>query len=213
MKAQDRLPPFEQLETLRSELESDFAGGIEQRRRNKQKRIDEILEMLIIAYMFGNEAGNYMLSKTTETSQSVADQIVEDNPEVERTINIEVDAMNDAIYRRIADKTWEQRVSEYMDADNGTVDEIVRVVDTDLNRVYNDSILNVGERADGPVMKTWETMMDDRVRDTHDYLQSMTVPVDRRFYTFDGDSARYPGDFTLPQNNCNCRCRILLSMA
>ena len=216
MKAQDRLPPFEQLETLRSELESDFAGGIEQRRRNKQKRIDEILEMLIIAYMFGNEAGNYMLPETTETIQSVADQIVEDNPEVERTINIEVDAMNDAIYRRIADKTWEQRVSEYIDDDNGTVDEIVRVVDTDLNRVYNDSILNVGERArrsDKPVMKTWQTMEDERVRSTHDYLQSMTVPVDRRFYTYDGDSARYPGDFTLAENNVNCRCRISLSMA
>lgn len=216
MKAQDRLPPFEQLETLRSELESDFAGGIEQRRRNKQKRIDEILEMLIIAYMFGNEAGNYMLSETTETIQSVADQIVEDNPEVERTINIEVDAMNDAIYRRIADKTWEQRVSEYMDADNGTVDEIVRVVDTDLNRVYNDSILNVGERArrsDKPVMKTWQTMEDDRVRIGHEILQGVTIPIDRRFWSIDGDSARYPGDFTSPELNVGCRCRLLLSKA
>lgn len=210
---QDRLPPFEQLNVLRSELESDFAGGIEQRRRNKKRRIDEILEMLIIAYMFGNEAGNYMLSATTETIRTVADKVVEEKPDTERTINIEVDAMNDAIYRRIADKTWEQRVSEYLDDDNGTVDEIIRVVDTDLNRVYNDSILDVGERAKGPVMKTWETMMDERVRDTHDYLQSISVPIDRRFYTFDGDSARYPGDFTLPQNNVNCRCRISLSMA
>ena len=213
MKPQDRLPPFEQLETLRSELESDFAGGIEQRRRNKQKRIDEILEMLIMAYMFGNEAGNYMLSATTETIQTVADQTVEESPEVERTVGIEVDAMNDAIYRRIADKTWEQRVSEYMDADNGTVDEIVRVVDTDLNRVYNDSILDVGERADGPVMKTWQTMEDERVRSTHDYINGMTIPVDKRFWTWDGDSARYPGDFTLAENNVNCRCRISLSMA
>jgi hypothetical protein len=213
MKPQDRLPPFEQLETLRSELESDFAGGIEQRRRNKQKRIDEILEMLIIAYMFGNEAGNYMLSSATETIQTVADQTVEESPEVERTVDIEVDAMNDAIYRRIADKTWEQRVSEYMDADNGTVDEIVRVVDTDLNRVYNDSILDVGERADGSVMKTWQTMEDERVRSTHDYINGMTIPVDKRFWTWDGDSARYPGDFTLAENNVNCRCRISLSMA
>ena len=210
---QDRLPPFEQLNVLRSELESDFAGGIEQRRRNKKRRIDEILEMLIIAYMFGNEAGNYMLSATTETIRTVADKGAEERPDTERTINIEVDAMNDAIYRSIADKTWEQRVSEYFDDDNGTVDEIIRVVDTDLNRVYNDSILDVGERAKGPVMKTWETMMDERVRDTHDYLQSISVPIDRRFYTFDGDSARYPGDFTLPQNNVNCRCRISLSMA
>ena len=200
---QDRLPPFEQLETLRSELEDDFSGGIEERKRNKKRRIDEILEMLIIAYMFGNESGNYMLSGETAPTQD----------DEELPIPIRVDSMNGSIFRKIADKTWEERVSEYLDDEAGTVDEIIRVVDTDLNRVYNDSILDVGERADGTVMKTWETMMDDRVRDTHDYLQSTTSPIDRRFYTFDGDSARYPGDFTLPQNNVNCRCRISLSMA
>lgn len=200
---QDRLPPFEQLETLRSELEDDFSGGIEERKRNKKRRIDEILEMLIIAYMFGNESGNYMLSGETAPTQD----------DEELPIPIRVDSMNGSIFRKIADKTWEERVSEYLDDEDGTVDEIIRVVDTDLNRVYNDSILDVGERADGTVMKTWETMMDERVRDTHDYLQSTSVPIDRRFYTFDGDSARYPGDFTLPQNNVNCRCRISLSMA
>lgn len=200
---QDRLPPFEQLETLRSELEDDFSGGIEERKRNKKRRIDEILEMLIIAYMFGNESGNYMLSGETAPTQD----------DEELPIPIRVDSMNGSIFRKIADKTWEERVSEYLDDEAGTVDEIIRVVDTDLNRVYNDSILDVGERADGTVMKTWETMMDERVRDTHDYLQNTSVPIDRRFYTFDGDSARYPGDFTLPQNNVNCRCRISLSMA
>lgn len=200
---QDRLPPFEQLETLRSELEDDFSGGIEERKRNKKRRIDEILEMLIIAYMFGNESGNYMLSGETAPTQD----------DEELPIPIRVDSMNGSIFRKIADKTWEERVSEYLDDEDGTVDEIIRVVDTDLNRVYNDSILDVGERADGTVMKTWETMMDDRVRDTHFPLQSVKIPVDARFYAWDGDSARYPGDFTLPENNINCRCRISLSMA
>lgn len=200
---QDRLPPFEQLETLRSELEDDFSGGIEERKRNKKRRIDEILEMLIIAYMFGNESGNYMLSGETAPTQD----------DEELPVPIRVDSMNGSIFRKIADKTWEERVSEYLDDETGTVDEIIRVVDTDLNRVYNDSILDVGERADGTVMKTWETMMDDRVRDTHSPLQSVKIPVDSRFYSWDGDSARYPGDFTLPENNINCRCRISLSMA
>ena len=63
------------------------------------------------------------------------------------------------------------------------------------------------------VMKTWVTMADDRVRDTHDYLEGMSVPINERFFTFDNDYGRYPGDFQLPQNNINCRCRISLSMA
>lgn len=199
----DRLPPFDELNNLRSELEQDFESGLEQRKRNRNKRIDEILDMLIVAYLFGNEAANEMLYGPTELP----------NGEVKRTIDIDLDEMDDAIFRVIAGKDWQERVTEYLDDLNGTVDDIIRVVDTDMNRIYNDAVLDVGERSGDGVMKTWETMLDDRVRDTHEYLEGMTIQRDSRFYSFDGDSARYPGDFTDPQNNVNCRCRISLSMA
>ncbi|MBQ4011850.1 MAG: hypothetical protein II602_04835 [Erysipelotrichales bacterium] len=219
----DRLPPFDQLAVLRSELESDFAAGPEERKRRKRDRIDEILEMLIMAYMFGNESANTMLF-----GPDIVDTIDPDEPN--RPVRIDVDDMNKSVFKDIAGKDWEQRVSEYYDSDSGTVDDVIRVVDTDMNRVYNDSVLDVGEKANAGrvewsnddlpvpdtknrVMKTWLTMADDRVRDTHDYLEGMTVPVDGRFWTFDSDYARYPGDFQLPQNNINCRCRISLSMA
>ena len=219
----DRLPPFDQLAVLRSELESDFAAGPEERKRRKRDRIDEILEMLIMAYMFGNESANTMLF-----GPDIVDTIDPDEPN--RPVRIDVDDMNKSVFKDIAGKDWEQRVSEYYDSDSGTVDDVIRVVDTDMNRIYNDSVLDVGEKANsgrvewtnedvpapdpnGKVMKTWVTMADDMVRDTHDYLEGTSVPVDSRFYTFDNDYARYPGDFQLPQNNINCRCRISLSMA
>ena len=184
----DRLPPFDQLTVLRAELESDFLAGPEERKRRKRDRIDEILEML------------------------------------------DTDDMNRAVFKVVAGKNWEQRITEYLDDENGTVDDVIRVVDTDMNRIYNDSVLDVGEKANagrvewtnedvpapdpnGKVMKTWVTMADDRVRDTHQYLEGMSVPVNSRFFTYDNDSARYPGDFADPQNNCGCRCRISLSMA
>lgn len=219
----DRLPPFDQLAVLRSELESDFAAGPEERKRRKRDRIDEILEMLIMAYMFGNESANTMLF-----GPDIVDTIDPDEPN--RPVRIDVDDMNKSVFKDIAGKDWEQRVSEYYDSDSGTVDDVIRVVDTDMNRVYNDSVLDVGEKANAGtvewsnedlpapgtkdrVMKTWVTMADDRVRDTHDYLEGMSVPINERFFTFDNDYARYPGDFQLPQNNINCRCRISLSMA
>lgn len=219
----DRLPPFDQLAVLRSELESDFAAGPEERKRRKRDRIDEILEMLIMAYMFGNESANTMLF-----GPDIVDTIDPDEPN--RPVRIDVDDMNKSVFKDIAGKDWEQRVSEYYDSDSGTVDDVIRVVDTDMNRIYNDSVLDVGEKANrgkvdrtvadipvpdatGRVMKTWVTMADDRVRDTHQYLEGMSVPVNSRFFTYDNDSARYPGDFADPQNNCGCRCRISLSMA
>ena len=213
----DRLPPFDELNNLRSELEQDFAGGLEQRKKRKPYIIDEILEMLIMAYMYGNEAGNTMLY-----GSDVVDTIASEQDGPNRVIDIDTDDMNRAVFKVIAGKNWEQRITEYLNDENGTVDDVIRVVDTDMNRIYNDSILNVGELAeeeepeDGvavkpTVMKTWETMQDERVRSTHEPLQSVSVPVNGRFHTWDGDSARYPGDFTDPNNNCNCRCRIVLS--
>ena len=219
----DRLPPFDELEAFRSELEQDFQLPPEERKRRKKDRIDEILEMLIMAYMFGNESANTMLF-----GPDIVDTIDPDEPN--RPVRIDVDDMEKSVFKDIAGKDWEQRVSEYYDSDSGTVDDVIRVVDTDMNRIYNDSVLDVGEKANrgkveradtdkpvpdatGRVMKTWVTMADDRVRDTHDYLEGMSVPINERFFTFDNDYARYPGDFQLPQNNINCRCRISLSMA
>lgn len=215
----DRLPPWDELSTLRTELDDTFQAGPEERKRRKPYIIDEILDMLIMAYMYGNEAGNTMLY-----GSDVVDQIVPEQEGPNRVIDIDTDDMNRAVFKVVAGKNWEQRITEYLDDENGTVDDVIRVVDTDMNRIYNDSILNVGERAedeepeDGEavkptVMKTWQTVLDDRVRDQHSYLEGMTIPVGRRFYTYTGDSARYPGDFSDPNNNCNCRCRVSLSNA
>lgn len=218
----DRLPPFDELEAFRSELEQDFQLPPEERKRRKRDRIDEILEMLIMSYMFGNESANTMLF-----GSDIVDTIDPDEPN--RPVRIDVDDMEKSVFKDIAGKDWEQRVSEYYDSDSGTVDDVIRVVDTDINRIYNDSVLDVGEKANrgkvdrtvadipvpdaqGRVMKTWETMMDDRVRLGHELLQGVTVPIEKRFYTM-GDSARYPGDFTSPELNIGCRCRIELSMA
>ena len=212
----DRLPPWDELSNLRAELDDTFKAGPEERKRRKPFIIDEILEMLIMAYMYGNEAANTMLY-----GSDVVDQIAPEQEGPNRVIDIDTDDMNRAVFKVVAGKNWEQRVSEYYDSDSGTIDDVIRVVDTDMNRIYNDSILNVGERAEDEepvdgmptvgVTKTWETMMDERVRSTHEPLQSVSVPVNGRFHTWDGDSARYPGDFTDPNNNINCRCRIVLS--
>ena len=218
----DRLPPFDELEAFRSELEQDFQLPPEERKRRKRDRIDEILEMLIMAYMFGNESANTMLF-----GPDIVDTIDPDEPN--RPVRIDVDDMNKSVFKDIAGKDWEQRVSEYYDSDSGTVDDVIRVVDTDMNRVYNDSVLDVGEKANagriewtdtdipvpdaqGRVMKTWVTMADERVRSTHSWIEGVTIPVGERFYTWDGDSARYPGDFTLPENVIGCRCRLELSL-
>ena len=197
--------PFDELSVVSERIKADFQLTPEQRKAVKEDRMDEILELLILSYLYGNEAANDMLYRTEIETR------MQSETETVRIVPIDTDSMNGSVYRDIAGENWEQRVSDYYDSEDGTADDVIRVLDTDSHRVYNDAIEDVGERSSGRIYKTWETMLDDRVRDTHEWLQSVRVPLNERFYTYDGDSARYPGDFTLPQNNINCRCRISLS--
>lgn len=201
----DRLMPFDELSVVSERIKADFQLTPEQRKAVKEDRMDEILELLILSYLYGNEAANDMLYRTEIETR------MQSETETVRIVPIDTDSMNGSVYRDIAGENWEQRVSDYYDSEDGTSDDVIRVLDTDSHRIYNDAIEDVGERSSGRIYKTWETMLDDRVRDTHEWLQSVRVPLNERFYTYDGDSARYPGDFTLPQNNINCRCRISLS--
>jgi uncharacterized protein with gpF-like domain len=116
--------------------------------------------------------------------------------------------MYETIYRKVAGKNFDQRVREY--ATTGDIESIMRVAETDATRVFNESELKTAQRV-GAKSKTWNTMLDDRVRDTHSYLEGMTVGIHDDFYTYDGDHAPAPGQFELPENSINCRCYLTFS--
>lgn len=200
----------DELSVLRERLQADFELPPEERKKLIDERIDEILDILLMQYIYGNEDANEMLGIIVDWSE---------RDETDITLGAEPYPVNDgrmdsAIDTVIADKTWKDRVREWYESGNGSADDIIRIIETESHRVYNDSILDVGEQAEadtGGVWKTWFTMMDDRVRETHEYLESETVPYNEKFYTFDGDSAMAPGGFALPENNINCRCAIWLT--
>lgn len=154
---------------------------------------DEVLDLLLLAYTFGCEDANEMLG--TEIAPTYEE-------------------MRSSIYKKIAGKDFRQRIAEY--TESGTVDDIMRVAETDSHRVYNEAEMDtagVAAKGGAKILKRWETMGDDRVRDTHDYLEGMTVPYDAEFYTYDGDHAFAPGGFELAENNVGCRCWTVLSRA
>lgn len=157
----------------------------------KEKICDDLWELLEYLYVFGFRTAREELGVIAENVESVL-------PDDYR------DAMDESIYRKFDGLDFADRTLAY--AELGDKESIVRVAETDGHRVYNDGGYH-GAKGYAST-KTWLTMLDDKVRDTHDYLEGMTVDIDERFYTFDGDSALYPGDFSLPQNQINCRCEI-----
>ena len=181
--------PFDELNKLSDGIRQRYGKDpLPQSREEEEDIIDELLDLFLLAYAQGNEVTNANLSSDWM-------------PPVNEVMRV--------VDKSIADKTWRDRVEEYF-RNGGTVDDIVRIAETETHRIANTAALDTAKKA-GATRKTWATMLDDRVRETHDYLEGVTVGIDDEFITFDGDHASAPGLFKLASNNVNCRCECIFS--
>lgn len=149
--------------------------------------LDDLLSLLILAYTRGNRDVNEMLSGAA--------------------IPVDTDSMYGAIYYMIGGKTFEDRARTHIRNEDPGM--LIDLAESEYHRVYEAGSYDTALGYDGSVSKTWVTMLDNRVRETHDFLEGVTVPVGERFYTYDGDSALFPGGFELAENNCGCRCVLM----
>lgn len=158
-----------------------------------QKRVqqiaDDLLSFLIKAYKEGIRAASIMLAYD---------------------LTVDTDKMYDAIYAVIDGKDFEDRVITYILADD--LAGLQMLAESEYHRVYqtavNDGAYQFQEEGNFGIEKTWHTLLDNLVRDTHRYLEGMTVALEEEFYTYDGDHARFPGDFGNAANNVHCRCYL-----
>jgi hypothetical protein len=181
--------PMDELNRLDEEIRQRFGDAqLTDRKEEEEDIIDELLDLFLLAYAMGNEVTNENLSSSWM-------------PPVDEVMEV-VDA-------KVAGKTWRERTEDYF-ANGGTGADIARIADTEMHRIANTAALDTAKYA-GAKYKTWATMLDDKVRDTHDYLEGETVDIDEDFYTYDGDHASAPGLFELAENNVNCRCELLFS--
>ena len=178
--------PFDEINALSYELRNRFPDGLKQ--EELEDIIDEMLDLFLLAYARGKEV----------TSLSFPSSWTPNTDDVMRVVD-----------EPVAGETWRDRVEKWFD-DGGTADDIIRIVETESHRIANESAIETARRG-GATQKTWATMLDDRVRETHDYLEGVTVGIDDEFITYDGDKAKAPGLFALPENNINCRCELIFS--
>lgn len=148
---------------------------------------DDVLSLLIRAYQQGIKA--------------TADMLTYD-------LTVDIDYMEEAIYEVIDGKTFEDRIADHVKA--GDLSGLQTLVESEYHRVFNtaeeDGANEFQSEKGLNVSKKWVTVRDELVRDTHKYLEGMRVALNEEFYTFDGDHASRPGEFTKVENNVNCRC-------
>ena len=153
--------------------------------------VDDVLSFLIHAYTLGMEHASMMLAYE---------------------LSVDVDKMREAIYKMIEGKTFVDRVIDHILADD--LSGLRVLVESEFHRVYNAAVLHGGQEfvdnGNFGVTKNWYTVKDDRVRETHKYLEGESIPLEEEFFTFDGDHAPYPGGFMRAENNVNCRCIVQL---
>ena len=179
---------WDELNLIREEATRVMALPVEERQKQKKKFCDYLEFVLCLIYAYGWK----------------------DAEEIVGTVPFEDGLDDKCVNLEINDKTWRERAEDVLD--DGTPEEMIRIIDTESVRDYNTGVVDAGVKSGMEVRKRWNTMLDDRVRDTHDYLEGMEVNVEDRFYTYDGDSAMHPGGFELPSNNINCRCWVTLSI-
>lgn len=173
---------FDQIDELKKKLSAELEQTNE---IDEQECIDAVYEILVLAFVYGVDDINEMLGISAKPN---------------------ADILRVALEKKYDNKDYTDRVIEY--AMSGDIEGIVRVAETEAHRMYMTSAFETA-KANGATTKTWRTALDLKVRDTHDDLENVTIPIDTEFVTFDGDSAMYPGGFATAQNNANCRCDLL----
>lgn len=155
---------------------------------DRKKAEDMIFDLMVIYYAFGCEDAKEEIGK-------ISDKPIELNP---------IPPMEE-IYRQYDGKDFTDRVAEE------EIEGIIRVADTEVRRMYNLGSYGTALKSELNLNKTWVTANDLKVRDTHWYLEGVTLPINEKFVTYDGDEAMYPHGFNTAGNNANCRCILTYS--
>lgn len=199
------LPEFDELKTIRTTIAAMVEAETEtteQRPRLDRRRFeDTIFELITMGYVYGIEVAGL---------------------DLETDLPVSADRMRQVADAPTKGETFRDRMATHFREYENTgdaetlINQLSVIAETETHRAINTGGQDgadefVSTHPNSNVYKTWFTAGDERVRDTHDYLEGASVPYDARFYTYDGDSARFPGDFVLPNNNINCRCILRYS--
>lgn len=175
--------PFDELNKFEDGLSIHFEGGKIRSRQDAEDIIDELLDLFLLATANGMEAVNADMDADVLLPLDVALGIVD----------TEIDG-----------QSWRDRVRGYYES-GGTEYDIRRIAETETHRNANAAAYETAVRA-GATVKVWNTMRDDKVRDTHIYLDGVSAPMDGSFYSFRGGATLYPGQWGIAEEDINCRC-------
>ena len=117
------------------------------------------------------------------------------------------------ISRGIAQELSYQEIARNIrNTTNVDYNKSIRIARTEGHRIQCESAYNVQVRVKekgADIVKQWDSTLDMKTRTTHRLLDGQIIGVNEYFKSESGYKARYPGDFGVPSEDCNCRCALL----
>lgn len=220
---------MDEINRLKELLTSRLAAEPRKRRVSRRELEDDIEEMLLMAYAIGASDAGFDLDVPgyfdTDRRKDAVEAPIAGKTWRERLSEIENEqnrppegiggSEDDVPYRDTDDEkqrwAWnEEPVTPEggLFIDEATIADIMRIADTESHRLYNSGAFDVA-KANGAKSKQWVCTFHNS-RDTHIYLHGITVGIDDEFYTENG-SAQFPGQFGVPEEDCNCLCYLKYS--
>ena len=181
--------------------------AIQSVKRTNYDTIDVILDLL--ASTLVSETEEFLEEEYRQSFQEGVDleELEPDEVIIRGSVHAEVDGLSfsDRIHRYVsAAAPLSPALAELLE------NEMVRLVATDGHRVRIAARQTAGDFLEAvgfTVEKTWYSVMDERVRDTHTLLHGTTLPIDGYFQTVNGRS-QGPGLFGIAEEDVNCRCSL-----
>ena len=189
--------PFDELNALKSRLNRYFTDADQdapdrKKRIRSQEAAEDIIDELFDLFMMSLANGVNSVNEQFDTDIELPDDVIEE-----------------IVYKKIDGLTWVDRVWAWYEA-GGDEPEITRIAETEAHRIGNEAAYYVAKRA-GATEKTWICQLLPTSRDTHVYLDGVTVALEDEFYTFMGNHALFPGQFGVAEEDCNCLCEVKFS--
>ena len=183
---------FDEINAISKQMYDDYISG----QKTESEIESDFEDFLLYAYSIGFLMGAEDIGASKDQLASpISQQVI------------------DAVDRKFEGITAKQRLKDHLLNRDGA-STIERLMKTEWHRMTNEGINGFGNFYGKQNMtKRWVTMLDDKVRDTHDYLEGTEVPFNEDFYTYNGDHAPFPGMFGVPEEDVNCRCIVELRQA
>lgn len=211
--------PFDELNVLYardheyiSEPYDQYFGDMEiseeqaKAREKSARELEDVFLLLLAAILAAYNNGTYDFNEAVSEAQRGYERIA---------INIGIEVSSfflmvhiPSIIAEIVDVTVNDPDKPF----NFSIDRAILIAENEANSLWNDAEFQEAIES-GYTEKTWHTMRDKRVRDTHRDVEGMTVPIMEPFEV--GDSLMmYPRDDSLGagmEEIANCRCSVSYS--